>query len=200
MATSSLGAQSILARLGVLDRPAVLLPLGFPRSHLAKAFDCLARTEVLELEEGTDLALALSAETQRGVNLYEALGPFDRLGLRRELEDRIAGDQLFRFRERSIGHHALTSREPHPRALRARLQPIAREEYAGLAAFLQERSHGPEGLLAREDARLRVLVGLDNAHVPDRSGLPRGRGGAELLLPFPQTSGLLRGIDREVGQ
>src|ERR1700730_10168697 len=147
MATSSLGAQSILARLGVLDRPAVLLPLGFPRSHLAKAFDCLARTEVLELEEGTDLAFALSAKAQRGVNLYEALGPLDRLGLRRELEDRIAGDQLLSFREGSIGHDALASGEPDTRALRARLQPVAREEYAGLAPFLQERSHGGHGLL-----------------------------------------------------
>src|SRR5262245_54776171 len=83
-----------------------------PRSHLVKAFDRLARTEVLELEEGTDLALALSTHAQRGVNLHEALGPLERLGLRRELENRIAGDQLLRFREGSVGHQTLASGEP----------------------------------------------------------------------------------------
>jgi hypothetical protein len=128
-------------------------------------FDRLARTEVLELEEGTDLALALCAQAQRGVNLYEALGPLDRLGLRRELEDRIAGDQLLRFREVSVGHHALASGEPDTRALRARLQPAAFEPGAGLDQVLGPLGHLRQELLVRPNARFEVLGGFERTRI-----------------------------------
>src|SRR5258708_28853037 len=82
-----------------------------PDFQVAEAFDRLAGTEVLELEEWTDLALALSVQAPRGVDLDEALRPFERLARRRELENRIAGDQLFRFDERPVGHQPLCARE-----------------------------------------------------------------------------------------
>ena len=51
-----------IAALGLVFQRRLLL---CPGPHLAKAFDRFARTEFLELEEGTDLALALSAKAQR---------------------------------------------------------------------------------------------------------------------------------------
>src|SRR5438132_4284500 len=158
------------------------------------------RRKVLQLEKRADLALALRAKAPRGVNLHESLGPLDRLGLRRELEDRVAGDQLLRFREGPVDHRALASGVPDPRPLRAGLEPFARKDHPVLHPFLKERPHGGQELFVREDARLRVLVGPEDAHVPDRSRLPGGRGRAELLLFLPPSVGLLGGVDREVRQ
>src|SRR6516162_4141952 len=55
--------------------------------------------KVLRFVERADLAFALRAKAPRGINLNESLGPLDRLSLRRELEDRVAGDQLLRLGE-----------------------------------------------------------------------------------------------------
>src|ERR1022692_2890931 len=147
------------------------IPRGLLRhSHRAKAFDRLARTAFVELDEGADLALALGAKPPRGGNLDKALGPLDCLGLRRELKDRVAADQLLCFGERPVDYHAFAAGVSDPRALRAWLEALARDVYAGLYSFLHERSHRGQGFLVREDAGLRVLVGPDDAHVTHRSG------------------------------
>src|SRR6516162_4682861 len=73
--------------------------------------------KVLRFVERADLAFALRAKAPRGINLHESLGPLDRLSLRRELEDRVAGDQLLRFREGPVDHRALASGVPDPRPL-----------------------------------------------------------------------------------
>ena len=90
--------------------------------------------------------------------------------------------------------------EYRTRALRAGLEPFAREDHPGVHPFLKERPHGGQELFVREDARLRVLVGLEDAHVPDRSRPPGGRGRAELLLLLPPSVGLLSGSTGKSGQ
>ena len=78
-------------------------------SHLENPFDRLARSAWVEFDKGADFALALGAKPPGGVNFNEPLGPLDGLGLRRELKDRVAGDQLLRFGERPVGYHALAA-------------------------------------------------------------------------------------------
>src|SRR6185369_15706466 len=78
-------------------------------------------TEVFRLEHLTNLHL--------GALEGSALEPFDRLFLRFHLPQPEARDQLLRFGERSVDHGSLSAREPHPRALRAGLQPLAREHH-----------------------------------------------------------------------
>src|SRR6266516_1888173 len=100
-----LAASLTFALLGVREQPCFLLAK-FGRKLL---------TEILSLEDSSELALALRTKASRGVNLHKSLGPLDRLGLRRELEDRVAGDQLLRFREGPVDHRALASGVPDPR-------------------------------------------------------------------------------------
>src|SRR2546425_6406291 len=119
------------------------------------------RTEVLGLEDLPNLDLALLEGS--------ALEPFDRLGLRRHLPDPEAGDEFLRLGERPVDHRPLVSREPHARALRARLEPLAREHHAGFLQFDIELAHLGEDLLVRQDACLRVLVGLHQDHESHRS-------------------------------
>ena len=59
--------------------------------------------------------------------------------------------------------------EPDAGALRAGLQPLAREHHAGLHQLLVELAHLGEQLLARQDARLGLLGGLDDHHEPHRN-------------------------------
>src|SRR3989442_398570 len=102
--------------------------------HLTPAVRLLGQVdrEVLELEDLADLAVALLTVTPRGVHRHEPLGPLDRLIPRPHLDDGVAGDQLLRFREGSVDDRALASGVPHPDALRARMEPLAREDHAGL--------------------------------------------------------------------
>ena len=58
----------------------------------------------------------------------------------------------------------------------------------------------PRVLWPLRDARLGARVGLDQAHVPDRSRLAGGRGGTHLLLVLPPAVGLLGSVDRKVRQ
>src|SRR5207249_2024411 len=59
-----------------------------------------------------------------------AFDPLDRLFPRFHLEDPEAADQVFGLRKRPVDDRALGSREPHARALRARMEPFAGEEHA----------------------------------------------------------------------
>src|SRR5439155_22719935 len=56
------------------------------------------------------------------------------------------------------------SREPHARALRARVEPFGRQEDTGLRELLVVFAHVGEELLALHDLRFRVLVGLHEDH------------------------------------
>src|SRR5262245_56793992 len=117
----------------------------------------LVAREVLHLEHRADLAVALLAVATRSIDRHEPLGPLDRLLLRLRLDDRVARDQLLRLRERAVDHGALLAAVLDAGALRAGPQPFARQDHAGLLALLEERPHGGEQLLVREDARFRVL-------------------------------------------
>ena len=77
-----------------------------------------------------------------------------------------AGDQLLGLGERAVDHRALRAREPHPRALRARLQALAGQHDAGLHQLLVELAHLCEQLGAGHHAGFRALVGLDDDHEP----------------------------------
>src|SRR4051794_32908579 len=61
-----------------------------------------------------------------------ALRPFDRLFLRLHLDQPEAADHLLRLGEWSVGHDALTALECHARALRCRMEPLERQQRAGL--------------------------------------------------------------------
>src|SRR2546425_194162 len=65
-----------------------------------------------------------------------------------------AGDQLLRLGERPVDHGALVSREPDPRALRTRLEPLGREQHAGFRQLLVVLSHRGQELLVRKHAGL----------------------------------------------
>src|SRR6266853_4934390 len=92
--------------------------------HLAKALDCLARTEILQFEELPDLDLSFLA-VDGGIG--KAPRPFHRFFPRLYLDDRVAGDELLRLGERPVDHGALATRVLDAPALRARLQARAIE-------------------------------------------------------------------------
>src|SRR6266581_1060393 len=78
----------------------------------------------------------------------------------------------------------LSSTSPESsRALRARVEPLAREHHAGLRHLLVELPRRGDELFARQHARLRVLVGFHQQHKPHRrvswrpraTSLPRPR-------------------------
>src|SRR5215211_2535859 len=151
------------------DQPACrrrLLVVGRPRPQPLLLVPELGRelvTEVLGLEHLPDLDLGLSL-----VRIGTALDPFDRLVQRLHLDQPVARDQLLRLREGAVDHGALPSGELHPRALRARLQPLASEQHAGVHQLLVELAHLGEELLAGKDARLALLVRLEQKHESHR--------------------------------
>src|SRR2546426_11731909 len=101
------------------------LPLPGLRAQALLLFPELGREfgpEVFRLEHLANLDLGLAREGVRA-----ALDPFDRLFHRLHLPQPKAGDQLLRLGERPVDHGALVAREPDPRALRHRLQPLGRE-------------------------------------------------------------------------
>src|SRR5437773_1702547 len=142
-----------------LDVPPLLL-----RGHLrAEAlllfpeFRSELRTEVFRLEHLADLHLSAAAE-------WSAFEPLDRLRLRLHLPQPESGNQLLGLGERAVDHSTLCSIEAHPHALRARLEPRAREHHASFHQLLVELAHVGEDLLVRKRARLGVLVRFDDHH------------------------------------
>src|SRR6266516_5299597 len=95
--------------------------------------------EVLRLEHLADLDLGILPH-----RIGAALDPFDRLLLRLHLPDPEAGDQLLGLGEGPVDDGALRTREPDARALRARVQPFAREHHSGLYQLLVELPHRGE--------------------------------------------------------
>src|SRR6266571_5687704 len=129
--------------------------------HFAKALDRLARTEILELEELPDLDLAFLA-VDGGIG--KAPRPLHRFFPRLHLDDRVAGDELLRFGERSVDHGALRSRVLDAPALRARLQARGVEQHPGFLQLLVVLLHLHHELLGGHHARFRVLRGFDYHH------------------------------------
>src|SRR5437773_5989851 len=115
------------------------------------------RTEVFRLEHLANLHLSAAAE-------WSAFEPLDRLRLRLHLPQPESGNQLLGLGERAVDHSTLCSIEAHPHALRARLEPRAREHHASFHQLLVELTHVGEDLLVREGARLGVLVRFDDHH------------------------------------
>src|SRR3972149_3047317 len=87
-------------------------------------FDGLAWAEILELKDLANLDLALLEG--------DTLGPGEGFVPRLRLDQPEAGDELLRLGEGTVDDGALRSREPDARALRARLEPLRREQYPGL--------------------------------------------------------------------
>src|SRR5512143_2626806 len=118
------------------------------------------RAEIVRLEHLPDLELRLAArEGIRG-----AFDPFDRLFSRFRLDQPEAGDQLLGLGAWSVDHRPLRSREPDARSLRARVEAFPGQQHAGLRQLFVVPAHLGEKFLARHDARLGVLVGLDDHH------------------------------------
>src|SRR5690606_16375939 len=144
-------ARKLLAPLLLLVAPAARLLFG-------------AHREVLELENLTNLAASFTARPNPRVHLYEALGPLERFLLRVHGEDRIAGDELFRFGEGPVHDAALLAFVEDAYAFRARLQAIAAEKHTRLGGFLEESSHRGQVPLLGHFAGLGVLIRHDEAH------------------------------------
>src|SRR6267143_413954 len=114
------------------------------------------RTEVLRLEHLANLNLGFPFMGTRA-----AFDPLDRLFHRPHLPQPEAGDQLLGLGECPVDHGPLLSREPHALALRTRVEPLAGEQHAGFHQLFVVLPHFGKELLLRQNARLRVLVGLD---------------------------------------
>src|SRR5882672_3814622 len=106
---------------------------------------CEFRTKVVSLEDLANLDLRLLAGAERA---GAALDPFDRLFLRLDLKQPVAGDQLLRLGEGSVDHSPLVARELDPRALGARLQAFAGEHHASFDELVVVFAHRREQLLA----------------------------------------------------
>src|SRR3954471_3995474 len=115
--------------------------------------------EVLGLEDLADLDLRLGLH-----RVGAALDPLDRLFERLDLDDPEARDELLRLGERAVDDAALVGAEAHARALRARVQALARQHHAGLDQLLVVGAHRGEQLLARQHAGLGLVGRLDHDH------------------------------------
>src|SRR6266568_5081563 len=128
-----------------------LLLLGHLRSQAFLLLPELGRelgAEILRLEHLSNLDHRLFA----GYGIGTALDPLDRLFLRLDLPQPEAGDQLLCLGKRPIDDRSLRAGEADARALRARLEPFAREQHAGLRELFVELSHVGKKFLVREDA------------------------------------------------
>src|SRR5690606_34853554 len=112
--------------------------------------------EVLDLEHLPDLDLAIVEG--------DALDPLDRLLLRLDLDQPEPGDQLLRLGEGPVDDGPGVPVEPHARAPRAGVEPLAREQDAGLDQFLVVAAHRLELFGGRQDAGLGRLGRLDQDH------------------------------------
>src|SRR5688572_4509586 len=148
-------ARLSLALLGHLRALALLL-----RPQLGRELGA----EVLRLEHLANLDLRLGA----GGGVGRALEPLDGLGERLHLDQPEAGDELLGLGEGPVDHRALVAGEPDARALRARVESLAREHHPGLDQLFVVVSHLGEELLVRKDPCLRVLVRLDQHHESHR--------------------------------
>src|SRR5881296_3681450 len=143
----------------------LLLGLGCRRAQplfVLPEFGLELGTEVVRFEDLANLDLEAVIERR-------TLEPLDRLFFGLHLPQPEAGDQLLRLGERPVDHGPLASREPDTRALRARLQPLRREQHAGFRQLFIELPHRGEGFFVGEDSGLGVLVGFDQHHEAHRA-------------------------------
>src|SRR5438046_9491860 len=159
----SSASESFVAFTMIMNRM-VLSPLLCPGArlpaHALLALPCLGRqggTEVRRLEDLPNLDLEAVVEGR-------ALEPRDRLVLGLHLPDPEASDELLRLGEGSVGHDAFAPRKFDPRALRAGLESLRREQHAGFLELHVELAHLGEDLLVGQDSRFGVLVGFDQYH------------------------------------
>src|SRR5690349_8045533 len=125
-------------------------------------------SEVLGLEHLPHLDLAALERN--------ALHPLDRLILRLRLDQPEPGDQLLGLGERSVHHGALGAGELDPRAFRARLQPLRRQQHTRLHQLFVEPAHFGQYFLAGQYPSLAVLVGFHDQHEPHDNLLDSGGG------------------------
>src|SRR5438876_480764 len=111
--------------------------------------------EVLRLEHLADLDLGILPH-----RIGAALDPFDRLFLGLHLPDPETRDQLLRLGEGPVDHGALRSREPDACALRARVEPLAREHHAGFHQVFVELPHRGEEFFVRITPASESLLAL----------------------------------------
>src|SRR5437764_244792 len=92
-----------------------------------------SRSDMLTLPIGRKIGgLEHLADLNLAVDERGAAGPLDRRLLRRHLDHPESGDQLVRRGERRLPNARLAAGEDDARALRARLQALARQHDAGL--------------------------------------------------------------------
>src|SRR5205823_2033840 len=118
-----------------------------------------AWAEVVQLEELADLDFAFLAVGSRG-----ALGPLDSLLPRLHLDDPVSGDEFLGLGKGAVNHRGPASRELDTGALGGGLETGEIEEHTGFHQLLVVFAHRGKNLLARHDARFRLLVGLDDHH------------------------------------
>src|SRR3990167_7775292 len=111
-------------------------------------------TEILHFIKGADLDLA-RPEHRVGT----ALHPFDRLVHVLDFPYPVTGDQFARFGERPVDHGAAGAVERNPLAERRGLEPVARDQHAGIDQFLVELAHVDEHL-AELGRRLHTLFAV----------------------------------------
>src|SRR5437764_8137882 len=80
-----------------------------------------------------------------------ALQPFNGLFFRFHLPHPVAGNQFLGLGKRPVSYRPLSSRKFHPRALRARVEPLAGEHHPGLAQFFVVLAHRGQELGTRHD-------------------------------------------------
>ena len=102
------------------------------------------------------ISISASAPSRIGA----ALDPFDRLFLRLHLPQPEAGDQLLGLGEGPVDHGPLVAGELDARALRARMEPLAREQDAGLCQLFVVLPHLGQKLLVRKTLRPRCSCRL----------------------------------------
>src|SRR3989442_9933509 len=161
-------SDSLVAFTTIMNRmilSPLLLGLGCRRAQslfVLPEFGLELGTEVVRFKDLANLDLEAVIERR-------TLEPLDRLFFGLHLPQPEAGDQLLRLGERPVDHGPLGSREPDTRALRARLQPLRREQHAGFRQLFIELPHRGEGFFVVEDAGLGVLVGFDQHHEAHRA-------------------------------
>src|SRR5215213_8730383 len=132
------------------------------RAHALLALPHLGRelvAKVLGLEDLADLDLRRSRHRVRA-----ALDPLDRLLERLGLHQPEAGDELLGLGERAVDDGPVAAGKADACALRAGMEPLAREHHTRLHQLLVVGVHGREELLARHGPRLALLRGLHHHH------------------------------------
>src|SRR5216684_3939251 len=130
-------------------------------AQLAELLDRRALREVVELEILPHLDLGHAAVDRR---IGEALGPLDRFLARLDVDHRVAGDELLRFRERAVDEAPLSSVVLDAPALFAALQAGGIDQDAGLGELLVIGTHLREQAFRWHLAGFGIPGGLDQNH------------------------------------